>query len=200
MIARVALALVVIALMGAAHDPVTADDMVLGSPAAPVAVIEYASVGCPHCGVWSREVFPAFKRRYVDTGRVRFVLREMLTGDGALAAAGFLTARCAGPGKYYQVVEAIFAAQPEIAAAGDDLPVLLRIGKDAGVPEARVSACLGDQAALAALQARSDGYAERDHITGTPTFVIGARKLEGEQSLAELGAAIGAASATRRRR
>ena len=67
-----------------AHEP---DDMTLGSPKAPVTIIEYASVGCPHCARWSNEVFAAFKAKYVDSGRARFVVREMLNGDPDLAAA-----------------------------------------------------------------------------------------------------------------
>lgn len=173
--------------------PSAADDMVLGRAAAPVTVIEYASVGCPHCGVWAREVFPAFKAKYVDTGKVRFVFREMLYGDASVAAAGFLTARCAGRPRYFQVVDAFFAAQPQMARDGDIMPSLRKIAADAGLNSARFAACLGDHAALAALQARSHGYGARDKITGTPTFVVGARKLDGEQSLAELDAAIAAA-------
>lgn len=168
----------------------TADDMALGARGAPVTVIEYASLGCPHCAVWAKEVFPAFKRKYIDTGKVRFVFREMLYGDPALAAAGFLTARCAGRGRYFQVVDAVFAAQEKIAGEGGPAGTLQRIAKDAGVSQARFTACLEDKAALTALQSRTEGYARQGKITGTPTFVIGERKLEGHQSLAQLDAAI----------
>jgi protein-disulfide isomerase len=170
-----------------------ADDMSLGKPAAPVTVIEYASLGCPHCGTWSREVFPAFKRRYIDTGRARFVLREMLTGDSNVAAAGFLAARCAGKAKYFQVVEGLFAAQPQMQRDGDDLPSLLKVAGDAGLTRDQVSACLTNKAALAALEARADGYARDDRVTGTPTFDIAGRRIEGEASLAAIAAAIAAA-------
>src|SRR5260370_34178229 len=71
-------------------------DMSLGSPNAKVTVIEYASLGCPICAKWNNEVFPDFKAKYVDTGKVHYVLREFLTGDAPIAAAGFLLARCAG--------------------------------------------------------------------------------------------------------
>jgi protein-disulfide isomerase len=177
-----------------AASPVRADDMSLGNPAAPVTVIEYASVGCPHCATWEHDVFPTFKKLYIDPGKVRFVFREMLYGDPALAAAGFLTARCAGPAKYFQVVDAVFAGQTEIAREGGPAGALARIAKDAGLSEPRFNACLEDKAALAALQARADRHETQDGITGTPTFVIGGRKLEGEQSVAELGAVIAAAS------
>src|SRR5579871_3142309 len=79
------------------------DDMTLGSPKAKVTVIEYASASCPHCARFNNEVFPAFKAKYVDTGRVFYVFREFLTEPASLAAAAFLTARCAGKGKYFGV-------------------------------------------------------------------------------------------------
>jgi protein-disulfide isomerase len=192
-IAVAALVLCLSAGPGRTASPERADDMALGSPRAPVTVIEYASVGCPHCAIWERDVFPAFKKAYIDPGKVRFVFREMLNGDAALATAGFLTARCAGPGKYFQVVDAVFAGQDEIVRQGPAI-VLARIAKDAGLSEPRFSACLQDKAALAALQARTDLHETKDGITGTPTFVIGRRKLEGEQSVAQLGAAIAAAA------
>jgi protein-disulfide isomerase len=173
-------------------------EMSLGAPKAPVTVIEYASIGCPHCGAWSRDVYPAFKKRFIDTGRVRFVLREMLTGDSAVAAAGWLTARCAGPTKYFQVVEGLFAAQPRMEADGDDLPAILDVAAQAGLSKAQVSDCLSDHAALAALEARADTAFQQDHIEATPTFVIAGQKLEGEQSLESLAAAIEAASHRRR--
>ncbi|MEO9211850.1 MAG: thioredoxin domain-containing protein [Caulobacteraceae bacterium] len=171
-------------------------DMSLGDPKAPVTVVEYASVGCSHCAAWANTVFPAFRQKFIDTGKVRFVFREMLTGDPALAAAGFLTARCAGPAKYFQVVEAVFADQDEIVGR-DAAPVLARIAKDAGLPEERFLACIRDETALKALQTRTAAVAGANHITGTPTFVVGREKLQGEQSLTALDAAI--ARAARRR-
>jgi protein-disulfide isomerase len=176
-----------------AASPERPDDMALGNPRAPVTVIEYASVGCPHCADWERDVFPTFKKLYIDPGKVRFVFREMLYGDPALAAAGFLTARCAGPGKYFQVVNAVFAGQAQIAREGGPAGTLAHIAKDAGLTEPQFTACLENKAALAALQARIDRNENKDAIAGTPTFVIGQRKLEGEQSIAQLGAAIAAA-------
>jgi len=190
---RLGLALTALALIGAGPS----DEMSLGKAAAPVTVVEYASLGCPHCAVWSREVFPEFKRRYIDSGRVRFVLREMLTGDSAVAAAGFLTARCAGPAHYFQVVEDLFAAEPRMERDGDDLPALLDVAARAGLTRSQVAACLSDHAALAALQARTDAHAKLD-AEGTPAFDVAGKRFSGDNSLATLGAAIDAAQARRR--
>jgi len=88
--------------------PPAPGDMSLGSPKARVQVVEYASLSCPHCARFNAEVFPAFRAKYVDTGKVRYTLREMLTPPAEVAAAGFLMARCAGPGKYFKVVDEVF--------------------------------------------------------------------------------------------
>ena len=193
--ARLGLALAALALTGAGPF----DEMSLGKAAAPVTVVEYASLGCPHCAVWSREVFPEFKRRYIDSGRVRFVLREMLTGDSAVAAAGFLTARCAGPAHYFQVVEELFADEPRMERDGDDLPSLLDAAARAGLSRSQVANCLSDHAALAALQARTDANAKLD-AEGTPAFDIAGKRFSGETSRATLAAAIDAARARRAHR
>jgi len=176
--------------LGAAADAATSapEAMSLGNPRAPVTVIEYASVGCPHCAVWANDVFPLFRKKYIDTGKVRFEFHEMLTGNPVLAAAGFLIARCVAPGKYFQVVDAVFAGQDEIGR--DGMQVLGKIGEQAGLTEAQVTTCLGDHDALTALSKRTSADAEAHGVTGTPTFIVGDQKLAGEQSLEALDAAI----------
>lgn len=160
----------------------------LGNPRARVTVIEYASVGCPHCAVWANSVFPEFRAKYIDTGYVRFEFHEMLTGNPALAAAGFLTARCAPPGKYFQVVDDVFAQQTQIGDKG--IEALEQIGEHAGLTREQFNACLQDHAALDTLQKRTQDDAAAHGVTGTPTFIIGDQKLDGEQSLEALAAAI----------
>ncbi len=167
------------------------DDMTMGSPTAKVTMIEYASVACPHCARFNTEVFPAFKAKYIDTGKVRYVAREALTGDPALAAAGFLTARCAGKAKYFQVVDAIYRAQDQMETSGQPHAVLLNIARSAGLTDSQFEACIRDEGALKALEARWQRYVTQDNIVGTPTFVINGKVYgKGEMSLAELDAAV----------
>ena len=168
--------------------PPAVEVMSLGNPRAPVTVVEYASVGCPHCATWANEVFPAFRTKYIDTGQVRFEFHEMLTGNPALAAAGFLTARCASPAKYFQVVDDVFAGQAEIGRTGID--ALEKIGEHAGLTRDQFTACLQDRVALAALSERTFNDAKAHGVTGTPTFFVGGQKLDGEQTLEALDAAI----------
>lgn len=177
------------------------DDMALGSPKARVTVIEYASAGCPHCAQWANEVFPAFKARFIDTGRVRFVLREVITGQPMIATAGFMLARCAPPARYFDVVDGVFARQAAIfdnkVAPG---VALEEVAKSVGMSDEAFHACLGNQANLDAVNARSDRHATRDGVSSTPTFFVDGKRLDGEQTLDQLAAAIAAAGPRRRRR
>jgi protein-disulfide isomerase len=169
---------------------VQSSDMGMGDPNAHVTVIEYGSASCPHCARFNNEVFPAFKAKYIDTGKVHYVFREFLTQPVELAAAGFLLARCAGPDKYFTILDAVFHAQDEIYRTEDAAGPLMRIAHSAGLTDAQADACLSDKAQIAALNARVEGYEKTEKIDSTPTFDINGRRLEGEQTLAQLSAAV----------
>lgn len=176
-----------------AITPVGPDDMVLGLASAPVTVIEYASASCPHCARWSIDVFPEFRRRFIQTGQVRYVMREFLTDPAELAAAGFLTARCGGREHYFDILEAVFAAQAEVYQSRDIAGPLSRVAQRFGIDRAQFNACLNDQAALRALNARVNRYAQDDGVEATPTFIVNGRRMVGEQSIEALAAAIASA-------
>jgi protein-disulfide isomerase len=162
----------------AATGDQAAPEMVLGSPDAKVTVTEYASVTCPHCARFNEQVFPAFKAKYVDTGQVRYVFREFLTAPEPVAAAGFLVARCAGKDKYFSVLDTLFQNQQQLY--NDPRGLLFRVGQGAGMTEAQVTACIQDEAALAALNKRQDKATGPDGITGTPSFLVNGKKIEGQ--------------------
>lgn len=193
---RSALVLTVSALaLGACNRSGAADaadgPMALGKANAPVTVVEYASVACGACAAWDRDVWPEFKRKYVDTGLVRYELREMLTGQSQVAAAGFLVARCAGRDKYFDVVRALYRGQEEMGRTGDVRGVLLRTAQSAGLTEEQFATCISDEDALVAVTERNEAAA-RAGIGGTPAFLINGKKLEGSAvpRLAEFDAAI----------
>ncbi len=172
---------------------VTANEMILGNPQAKVTVVEYASASCPHCADFNNQTFPAFKTKYIDSGKIRYVFREFLTPPLPFAAAGFLIARCAGKDKYFSVLDAIYHGQTAIYQSGDFQGGLLRIAQSAGMNEKQFTDCISNPDSLKALQARVD-KAELDGVDGTPTFVINGKKVaSGEMSLAQLDAAIKAA-------
>ena len=151
--------------------------MSLGNPKAKVTVVEYASASCPHCARFNNDVFPAFRKKYVDTGKVRYVFREFLTEPVQVAAAGFLLARCAGKAKYFQVLDDFFHGQANAYETGEVKTLILSAGGHAGLDEARIQACLSDKAAGDALNARVERYATEDKVEFTPTFVINGQKL-----------------------
>ena len=178
-------------------DP-QADDMALGSPKAKVTVIEYASVGCPHCAEWAKAVYPAFKAKYVDKGKVRFVVREMATGDPAVAAAGFMLARCAGPAKYFDVVDQIYKRQASMFEAGQSRGAVLEdIAKAEGMSEDAFKDCIDSQPNLDALNARVTRHVNDDKVTSTPTFFVNGRPLGDKDAIANFDKAIAAASKRR---
>jgi protein-disulfide isomerase len=190
---------VALAGCGKKGETATADDMSLGNPNSKVTVIEYASASCVHCGRWNNEVFPAFKAKYIDTGKVNYVYREFLTPPEQVAAASFLLARCAGKDKYFSVIDSVYHSQEEMFTTGDYRGVLLRIAQSAGLNEEQFNSCVSDEKAIKALNARVEKYQADAKITGTPTFVINGKKAGGddggEQTIAQLDAAIAAAEA-----
>jgi protein-disulfide isomerase len=165
-------------------------DMALGNPNAKVTVIEYASASCPHCARFNNEIFPEFRKKYVDTGKVHYVFREFLTPPVEVAAAGFLLSRCAGKDKYFDVLDAIYRGQEQMFTSGDYRGTLLRIAQSFGMSEDQFTKCITDEKALKALNERVQSAMDKDKIQATPTFVINGKKFEGEQSMAQLDAAI----------
>lgn len=171
------------------------DDISLGNPNAKVRVVEYASASCPHCARFDIDVFPAFKAKYVDTGKVRYTLKEYLTEPVVIAAAGFLIARCAGRDRYFAVLDALFKGQSEMVQSGDPRTVIGQIAQSSGgLTPAQLDACLRDDAAEKALAARADRHLHVDKVTSTPTFIINGRRVEGEMTMPELDAAISQAA------
>ncbi len=180
--------------------PPTTDNMSLGSPKAKIQVDEYASASCTHCAAFNNNVFPAFKKKYIDTGRVRYTVHEFLTPPENVAAAGFLVARCAGPDKYFTVLDDFFHRQAEMYEKRELKGPLLAAAKLGGLDEAAVTACLQDKPQIEALQTRLKAAAESG-VTGTPTFFInGVKAAEGEVTLADLDAAIAKAKPTAKKK
>ena len=147
-------------------------EMVLGSPDAPVEVIEYASFTCPHCATFHRNTMPQIKANYIDTGLVRFVYREVYFDRFGLWAG--MVARCAGPDRYFGIVDLIYERQATWTqgAPGAVAENLRQIGRVAGLSTEQLDACLTDAAMAEALIANYEANMEVHDIPGTPHFVI----------------------------
>jgi len=179
---------------GGASGGAAEGDMAKGAPeGAKVTVVEYASVTCGVCAAWQAQVWPEFKAKYVDTNKVRYVFREFPTAPEPVAVAGFLMARCAGPDKYFPVIEEIMASQPELLGGAPPRQVLLRIANGAGLNEEQFAACVTDETAIAAMDARIKAALDAG-VTGTPNFFINGEKIT-DPSLAGLSEKIDAALA-----
>jgi protein-disulfide isomerase len=163
------------------------DDIAMGSETAPVTIIEYASMTCPHCAAFEVQVFPKLKEKYIDTGKVRFILREFPL-DG-LAAAAFMLARCAGPDKYYPMVETLFTQQAKWAVRSPIEP-LLAIAKQAGFTQQSFETCINNKDQLNKVQQVRDRASQKFKVKATPTFFINGELHEGGMSIEDLDKAI----------
>jgi protein-disulfide isomerase len=158
-------------------------DVMLGSEKAPVTIIEYASLTCPHCGMFATTTFPELKKRYIDTGKVRFALRAF--PRDALDAAAFMLSRCNGNDKYMPIVETLFAKQADWLVK-EPVPALKSLAKQFGYTEDSFDACLANHKMLEGLQEARDHAVIKLGINSTPTFFINGKKLVGEVTIEKL--------------
>ncbi len=179
----------------AQSTPVVAE-MSIGDPNAPVTLVEYAMFTCPHCATFAKEVMPRIKENYIDTGKVRLVFREVYFNKPALWAA--MIARCAPEDRYFGMVDALFATQASWTGESDEqamLGKLYGIGRQAGLTDDQMNACMQDRAMAEALVAEYQKNAAADGVDSTPTFLINGKKVDNmpyEEFEAELNAALGA--------
>lgn len=172
----------------AAVPAVTAADRVLGRADAPVTVIEYASFTCSHCAHWANEILPQFKTRYIDTGKVRLVFRDLPTAPAQIAATAAGIARCAAPDRFFDVAHSLMAGQAAAFEKGDAHDWFMNGIAVSGRSQDQIETCLKDPAVSQALQAEVEG-AVAAGVTGTPSFFVNGKRVE-DHSLEALSAAI----------
>ncbi|MAM63229.1 DsbA family protein [Maritimibacter sp. UBA3975] len=154
-----------------------AEDMAIGDADAPVTMIEYASFTCPHCADFHERAWDDLKADYIDTGKVRFVNREVYFDKYGLWAG--LVARCGGEMRYFGIMDMLFETQKDWIGNGQEAAILENlktIGKKAGLSDDELSACLEDSENAQSMVAAYQQNAAEDEITGTPTFVINGEK------------------------
>ena len=164
------------------------DDIVLGDADAPVTVIEYASMTCPHCASFHAETLPKLKEQYIDTGKVKFIMRAFPLDD--LAAAAFMLARCADHDKYYAFIDMLFKKQKQWANAENPVAELRQITKVAGFTKQKFDRCLRDQRTLDYITRVREAGSQQYDINSTPTLIVNGQKLVGDQSIEALQQAI----------
>ncbi len=159
------------------------DDIPMGAASAPVTIIEYASMTCPHCAAFEAITFPKLKEKYIDTGKVKYIMREFPLD--ALAAAASMLARCAGPEKFNPLIETLFLSQKKWVVQ-KPLEPLAAIAKQAGFTQQSFEACLNDKELLGKIQQTRDRAAQAFKVDSTPTFFINGEKHSGEMAIDDL--------------
>jgi protein-disulfide isomerase len=155
-----------------------------GDPKAPVTLIEYAAVTCPHCSDFFMHQFPEIKSKYIDTGKVHFIFREFPLN--ALDTAGFMLARCAGDDQFFPIVDTLFEKQREWVVQKPIEP-LMAIAKQAGFTQESFNACLTNQKVEDGIKWVRDRATEKFAVSGTPTFFINGKKYTGNPTAADIG-------------
>ena len=167
-----ALAALALAACGGAGKPAEGDMALGAAEGAKVTVIEYASPSCPHCALWQKNTWPAFKTQYVDTKKVRYIFRELPTPPQDVATAGILLARCAGPDKYFDVMHELLASQDEWrSGALSPNASLVKTAQAFGFSEQQYRDCITNPDNIAALEKRISA-ATAAGVQGTPTFKV----------------------------
>jgi protein-disulfide isomerase len=175
--------------------PGSLPDRIMGDANAPVTIIEYASSTCPHCAHFAESTFPELKKKYIDTGKAKYIFREFPLGTGddlALAVAAFALARCAGEldsGKYYAMIDTLFAQQQRWAVPQPIQP-LLAIAKQAGMTEQSFEACIDNTKLQKDILASRDRGYEKFGVNSTPTFFINGKRYVGALPITDFDKAI----------
>lgn len=155
----------------------------LGDADAPVTIIEYSSLTCPHCASFHNEVLPDLKERYVETGKVRMIFRDFPLNEPAVDAA--VLAHCAGEDRYVGFLDVLFQTQPNWSSAPNPRDALKQLGKLGGLADSEMDACFDDENMQnAVLQSRLDGSNEHQ-VQSTPTFVINGEVYPGNRTIDE---------------
>src|SRR6266480_7139278 len=162
---------------------ITPDDRVLGNPDAPITIVEYASLGCPHCAHFTNDVLPEIKKAWIDTGKAKLVLRDFPLDEPSLRAA--MIARCAPPERFYAFADTFFASQEKWLGARDYREALARLAKLGGMSREEFDNCLKNTALENKIvEGRLIASKELD-VNSTPTFFINGTKFTGAPTVEE---------------
>jgi protein-disulfide isomerase len=159
-------------------------DVALGPADAKVTIIEYASMTCSHCAHFHETTWPELKKRYIDTGKIRFILREFPLDP--LATAGFMLARCDGNDKFFPITDMLFEQQKNWAFVDKPLDALRQFMKQAGFSQEKFDACLKDQKLYDAVNSVKNRAMEQFNVDATPTFFINGQRHPGSLTIDEI--------------
>ena len=162
---------------------ITKDDRILGNPDAPITIVEYASLTCPHCAHFANDILPEIKKEWIDTGKAKLVLRDFPLDEPALRAA--MIARCAPPDRYYAFAETFFAAQEKWVRTTDYREALARLAKLGGMGKEEFETCLKNTELENKIVAERLRATQELEVNSTPTFFVNGSKLAGAPTAEE---------------
>jgi len=162
---------------------ITKDDRILGKPEAPITIVEYASLTCPHCAHFANDVLPEIKKAWIDTGKARLVLRDFPLDEPALRAA--MITHCAPPDRYYAFADTFFAAQEKWVRSTDYREALARLAKLGGMGKEEFDACLANTALENKIVEGRLKASQELNVDSTPTFFVNGSKLAGAPTAEE---------------
>ena len=166
-----------------AGPPLTADDRILGNPDAPITIVEFASLTCPHCADFDANTLPKLKADWIDTGKARLVFRDFPLDQAAVRAA--MLARCAPPGQFYAFIDELFHTQTTWATGGKVETALGKMAKLSGMSDDQFAACMKDDAGQKrVLDSRLEAE-QKYNVGSTPTFFVNGVEIVGAQPYAE---------------
>lgn len=176
---------------GPGEDGLYADDRILGDRNAPITIIEYSSLTCPHCASFHEGTLPQIKAKWIEEGKARLVYRHFPFDRLGLFAA--LAANCLEGDQHFAFLDVLFRSQARWTRAEDPIEALAQLAALAGVNRARFDACVSDEKEFNAIQARRNDARDRLGITSTPSFIINGRKFVGDQGFEKFDQALMAA-------
>jgi len=178
--------LAVLAVAGVKAEPLPTEaaleDRVMGDADAPVTIIEYASLTCPHCATFHRETLPQVKSEWIETGKARLIYRDYPTSPTAVSLAASMIARCAPQERYFAFLGALFETQKNWAVSPDPIDALAKVAQLGGMPREDVDKCLDNEALLDGLRERALDARMEFGIESTPSFVINGKVVRGNMS------------------
>jgi protein-disulfide isomerase len=170
----------------------TPEDRILGKSDAPITIVEYASLTCPHCAHFAVEVLPKLKEKWIDTGKAKLVLRDYPLDEPALRAA--MIARCAPPDKFYAFIDTFFQDQQQWVLAKDYKAALARLALLGGMKKADFEACLANKSVEDKVLQSRLAATQQLGVNSTPTFFINGTKFDGAPEEDALDAALSRAA------
>ena len=172
------------------YDTLPLKDLVMGDPKAPVTLLEYASMTCPHCKSFHEQVMPAITQNYINSGKVKYIVRPFPFNGDLVGEAAFMLAMCAAGANYYPMMDALFSSQDAWAFGNDPASELKRISKRSGLSAAQYQACLSDRALYVKMIKARDLAVRKFNVRSTPTIFIDNARFTRPRSVKNLSAAL----------